>query len=90
MLALFPVIRAAPMIEIRAARYPDDARAVEAIFREYIAAPTVSLEFQDYDLKSPHCPASTRRRAGSYCSRGKASARWAARRFARSTRRRAR
>ena len=47
MLALFPVIRAAPMIEIRAARYPDDARAVEAIFREYIAA-TVSLEFQDY------------------------------------------
>ena len=26
------------MIEIRAARYPDDARAVEAIFREYIAA----------------------------------------------------
>ena len=48
MLALFPVIRAAPMIEIRAARYPDDARAVEAIFREYIAKPTVSLEFQDY------------------------------------------
>ncbi|KAB0633041.1 GNAT family N-acetyltransferase [Burkholderia latens] len=37
------------MIEIRAARYPDDAAAVEAIFREYIASPSVSLAFQDYE-----------------------------------------
>ena len=37
------------MIEIRAARYPDDAAVVEAIFREYIASPTVSLAFQDYE-----------------------------------------
>ena len=37
------------MIAIRAARYPDDAAAVEAIFREYVASPTVSLAFQDYE-----------------------------------------
>ncbi|MBL3963537.1 hypothetical protein H3O04_13610 [Burkholderia sp. KCJ3K979] len=37
------------MIAIRAARFPDDAAAVEAIFREYVASPTVSLAFQDYE-----------------------------------------
>ncbi len=49
----FPSFRAAPMIEIRAARHPDDAAAVEAIFREYVASPTVGLAFQDYTLRNP-------------------------------------
>ncbi|MDN7426165.1 hypothetical protein QZM72_07400 [Burkholderia sp. AU45388] len=47
MLALFPVIPRRPMIEIRAARYPDDDAVVEAIFRESIASPTVSLALAD-------------------------------------------
>ncbi|WP_254616483.1 hypothetical protein [Burkholderia metallica] len=53
MLALFPVIPRRPMIEIRAARHPDDAAAVEAIFREYVARPTGSLEFEDYAPGNP-------------------------------------
>ncbi|KGB93752.1 putative histone acetyltransferase HPA8 [Burkholderia cepacia] len=47
MLALFPVIPRRPMIEIRVARHPDDAAAVEAIFRADIARPTVGLPFDD-------------------------------------------
>jgi putative acetyltransferase len=35
--------------EIRQARFPEDRAAVEEIFREYIASPSVSLEFQDYE-----------------------------------------
>ncbi|WP_069618848.1 hypothetical protein [Burkholderia sp. A2] len=53
MLALFPVIPRRPMIEIRAARHPDAAAAVAAIFREYVAGPTASVEFQDYALRNP-------------------------------------
>jgi len=53
MLALFPVIPRRPMIEIRAARHPDDTAAVEAIFREYVASPTVSLEFPGYEPGNP-------------------------------------
>ncbi|WP_275921285.1 hypothetical protein [Burkholderia sola] len=53
MLALFPVIPRRPMIEIRAARRPDAAAAVEAIFREYVAGPTVGVEFRDYALRNP-------------------------------------
>ncbi|MGU7774350.1 N-acetyltransferase family protein [Burkholderia sp. MR1-5-21] len=44
------------MIDIRAARYPDDASVVEAIFREYIASATVSLEFQDYETEIAALP----------------------------------
>lgn len=78
------------MIEIRAARYPDDAAAVEGIFREYVASPTVSLEFQDYEPEIAALPGNTRRRADGCCSRGAASAWSAARRSAKSTRRPAR
>ncbi|WP_257128500.1 hypothetical protein [Burkholderia sp. MSMB1459WGS] len=35
------------MIETRVARHPDDAAAVEAIFRAYVARPTVDLRFDD-------------------------------------------
>lgn len=37
------------MVEIRQARFPEERAAVEAIFREYIASPSVSLAFQDYE-----------------------------------------
>ena len=37
------------MIRILPARFPDDAGAVVAIFREYVASPSVSLDFQDYE-----------------------------------------
>ncbi|CAG2309988.1 MULTISPECIES: hypothetical protein [Burkholderia] len=53
MLALFPVIPRRPMIEIRVARYPDGAAAVEAIFREYVVGPTASVEFQDDARRNP-------------------------------------
>ncbi|WP_257127923.1 hypothetical protein [Burkholderia sp. MSMB1835] len=35
------------MIEIRVARHPHDAAAVEAIFRADVARPTVGLPFDD-------------------------------------------
>ncbi|WP_244130259.1 hypothetical protein [Burkholderia sp. BCC0044] len=54
MLALFPVISRRLMIEIRVARYPDDAAAIEAIVRACVASPTVSFEFQD---DGPEIPA---------------------------------
>ncbi|MCA7921400.1 hypothetical protein LGM35_02805 [Burkholderia cenocepacia] len=54
MLALFPVIPRRPMIAIRAARYPDDAAAVEGVFREYVVSPTVSLALAD---DGPEIPA---------------------------------
>ncbi|RQV02939.1 N-acetyltransferase [Burkholderia cenocepacia] len=44
------------MIAIRAARYPDDAAAVEAIFREYVVSPTVNLAFQDYEAEIATLP----------------------------------
>jgi len=37
------------MIRILPARLPADAGAVVAIFREYVASPSVSLDFQDYE-----------------------------------------
>ncbi|WP_244132553.1 hypothetical protein [Burkholderia sp. BCC0397] len=53
MLALFPIIPRRPMIEIRAARHPDDAAAVEAIFRGYVARSSVSFALQDYAPGNP-------------------------------------
>lgn len=35
--------------DIRSARFPDDHAAVLAIFGEYVASPSVSLEYQDYE-----------------------------------------
>ncbi|OYW46950.1 MAG: GNAT family N-acetyltransferase [Sphingomonadales bacterium 12-68-11] len=37
------------MPEIRAARFPEDRDTVEAIFREFILSPQVSLAYQDYE-----------------------------------------
>ena len=34
--------------DIRAARFPEDSEAVLAIFREYVASPSVSLDYQGH------------------------------------------
>jgi GNAT superfamily N-acetyltransferase len=44
------------MIEIRPARFPDDAAVVKAIFLEYIASASVSLDFQDYETEFATLP----------------------------------
>ena len=39
------------MTDIRPARFPEDLDAVVRIFREYVASPTVSLDFQDFETE---------------------------------------
>lgn len=42
--------------EIRSARFPADLQKVIEIFREYVASPTVSLDFQDYEAEFAQLP----------------------------------
>jgi len=44
------------MTDIKPARFPDDLEQVVAIFREYIASPTVDLGFQDYEAEFAALP----------------------------------
>lgn len=44
------------MTDIRPARFPDDLDAVVRIFREYVASPTVSLDFQDFEAEFAALP----------------------------------
>lgn len=44
------------MIEIKPARFPEDLEPVVAIFREYVASPSVSLDFQDYEPEFASLP----------------------------------
>lgn len=44
------------MIDIRPAQFPDDLAVVQAIFREYVASPSVSLDFQDYEAEFAALP----------------------------------
>lgn len=44
------------MIEIKPANFPDDLEHVVAIFREYVASPSVSLDFQDYEPEFASLP----------------------------------
>ena len=37
------------MIDIKSADFPEDLIAVVAIFREYVASPSASLDFQDFE-----------------------------------------
>jgi ribosomal protein S18 acetylase RimI-like enzyme len=39
------------MTDIRPARFPEDLDPVVRIFREYVASPTVSLDFQDFETE---------------------------------------
>lgn len=44
------------MIEIKPAHFPKDLEHVVAIFREYVASPSVSLGFQDYEPEFASLP----------------------------------
>jgi len=44
------------MTEIKSANFPDDLEQVVAIFREYIASPSVDLGFQDYETEFAALP----------------------------------
>jgi GNAT superfamily N-acetyltransferase len=44
------------MTDIRPARFPDDLDAVVRIFREYVASPSVSLDFQDFETEFAALP----------------------------------
>ena len=44
------------MTDIRPARFPEDLDAVVRIFREYVASPTVSLDFQDFETEFAALP----------------------------------
>lgn len=44
------------MSTIRHANFPDDLAAVIAIFREYVASPTVDLGFQEYETEFAALP----------------------------------
>jgi len=44
------------MASIRHARFPDDLAEVIAIFREYVASPTVDLGFQDFETEFAALP----------------------------------
>ena len=44
------------MIEIKSARFPEDLKLVVAIFREYVASPSVSLDFQGYESEFASLP----------------------------------
>ena len=45
-----------PMTSLQLARFPHDLDAVVAIFREYVASPTVSLDYQDYEAEFAALP----------------------------------
>lgn len=44
------------MIEIKPAHFPEDLESVVNIFREYVSSPSVSLDFQDYELEFASLP----------------------------------
>jgi putative acetyltransferase len=44
------------MTEIKPAQFPEDLERVVGIFQEYIASPSVSLEFQDYEPEFASLP----------------------------------
>lgn len=45
-----------PVATILLARFPADAHDVISIFREYVASPTVSLAFQEYETEFANLP----------------------------------
>lgn len=45
-----------PVITIQRARFPVDIHEVISIFREYVASPSVSLDFQNYDSEFAALP----------------------------------
>ncbi len=47
---------ASAMSEIKPANFPDDLEHVVAILREYVASPSVSLAFQNYEAEFAALP----------------------------------
>jgi GNAT superfamily N-acetyltransferase len=43
-------------MNVRAARFPEDAQAVVDIFREYVLSPSVDLGFQGFEEEFDHLP----------------------------------
>lgn len=52
------------MCTIRDARFPDDTAAVLEIWREYVASPSVSLDYQDYRAEFDDLPGKYARPGG--------------------------
>lgn len=52
------------MLYIQPARFPDDQPEVVAIFREYVASPSVSLDFQNYEQEFAALPGAYAEPAG--------------------------
>ena len=48
--------RSADLLIVRDARFPDDSAAVLAIWREFVASPTVSLDFQGNEAEFASLP----------------------------------
>ncbi|MGH8864445.1 MAG: GNAT family N-acetyltransferase [Burkholderiales bacterium] len=44
------------MSQIEHARFPEETEHVTSIFREYVASPSVSLDFQDYEIEFANLP----------------------------------
>lgn len=56
-LQLEVLLKAAPLpITITSAHFPQDLPEVTAIFREYVLSPTVSLDFQNYEIEFSDLP----------------------------------
>jgi hypothetical protein len=75
------------MTDIRPARFPEDLDPVVRIFREYVASPTVSLDFQDFETEFAALPGKYAAPEG--CGPGKTASPWAAQPCARWMRRQA-
>jgi hypothetical protein len=67
------------MTDIRPARFPDDLDAVVRIFREYVASPSVSLDFQDFESEFAALPGKYAAHTAACCWPGKTASPWAAR-----------
>ncbi len=52
------------MISVRHARFPDDSAALLEIWREYVASPSVSLVYQEYEAEFADLPGKYARPGG--------------------------
>jgi hypothetical protein len=77
------------MTDIRPARFPEDLDPVVRIFREYVASPTVSLDFQDFETEFAALPGKYAAPEGCVLLPGKTASPWAAQPCARWMRRQA-
>ena len=55
-MAIFSTQNAHKILDIKPAIFPEDLERVVAIFREYVASPSVNLDFQDYESEFAALP----------------------------------